>query len=432
MAVAVAVGYAARHAYQAPFVTHAHARVITARRAPHQHFPSPRARSACARCGGGGAHLLTRLRARGVAVAMAVAMVVGYVSRHAHHARRVSRARAMSSLRVARVINFPFPRCAIGTRVAAAAAALARSLARSRARGAWRWRWRWRWRSVTPRVTHVRKRDLCVTRTHARVTTARRARHQRFPFARARSARACCGGGGARSLARSRARGVALAMAMAMAVTVAVTVGYTARHVRCTSHTRTHASSPRMARAINVSLSHARSARVRCGVVAALARSLARSRARRAWRWRWRWRRRSVTSRVVCVMRVTCVIRLARVRRVITARHQRFPSELSLARDRYACAAAAVALARSLYCARGLAVAVAVAVGYDARQSCHAHHAVHALLTHTPRHRRASRASSPFPVPPTIGTRAAAVAALARSLSHARCGGGDGGGLRRA
>ena len=101
MAVAVAVGYAARHAYQAPFVTHAHARVITARRAPHQHFPSPRARSACARCGGGGAHLLTRLRARGVAVAMAVAMVVGYVSRHAHHARRVSRARAMSSLRVA-------------------------------------------------------------------------------------------------------------------------------------------------------------------------------------------------------------------------------------------------------------------------------------------------------------------------------------------
>ena len=43
-----------------------------------------------------------------------------------------------------------------------------------------------------------------------RVITARRARHQRFPFARARSARACCGGGGARSLARSRERGVAL------------------------------------------------------------------------------------------------------------------------------------------------------------------------------------------------------------------------------
>ena len=133
-------------------------------------------------------------------------------------------------------------------------------------------------------------------------------------------------------------------------------------------------------------------------------------------------------------MCVTCAIRLARVRRVITARHQRFPSELSLARDRHARAAAAVALARSLYRARGVAVAVAVAVGYDARQSCHAHHAVHALLTHTPRHRRASRASSPFPVPPTIGTRAAAVAALARSLSRARCGGGGDGGsrLRRA
>ena len=127
MAVAVAVGYAARHAYQAPFVTHAHARVITVRHVLHQHFPFPRARSACARCGGGVARSLTRLRARGVAVAVAV--LVGYVSHHAHHARRVSRARAMSSLRVARVINFPFPRCAIGTRVAAAAAALARSLA---------------------------------------------------------------------------------------------------------------------------------------------------------------------------------------------------------------------------------------------------------------------------------------------------------------
>ena len=265
-------------------------------------------------------------------------------------------------------------------------------------------------------------RDLCVTYTHARVTTARRARHQRFPFARARSARACCGGGGARSLARSHARGVALAMAMAMAVVVAVTAGYTARHVRCTSHARTRTSSPRMARAINVSLPHARSARVRCGVVAALARSLARSRARRAWRWRWRWRRRSVTPRVICVMRITCAIRLARVRRVITARHQRFPSELSLTCDRHARAAAAVALARLLYRARGLAVAVAVAVGYDARQSCHAHHAAHALLTHTPRHRRASRASSPFPVPPKIGTRAAAVRAVTGTSTWAGTG----------
>jgi len=117
-------------------------------------------------------------------------------------------------------------------------------------------------------------RDPCVTLAHAHVITAHRARHQRVPFARARSARACCGGGGARSLARSRARGVALAMAMAMAVAVAVTVGYTARYVRCTSRAHTRASSPRMARAINVSLPHARSARVRCGVVAALAQSL--------------------------------------------------------------------------------------------------------------------------------------------------------------
>ena len=67
---------------------------------------------------------------------------------------------------------------------------------------------------------------------------------------------------------------MAMAMAVAVAVAVAVTVGYTARHVRCTSRARTRASSPRMARAINVSLPHARSARARCGVVAALARSL--------------------------------------------------------------------------------------------------------------------------------------------------------------
>ena len=163
---------------------------------------------------------------------------------------------------------------------------------------------------------------------------------------------------------------------------------------------------------------------LRCG---GGARSLARSRARGAWRWRWRWRWRSVKPRVIRGMCVTCIIRLARVRRVINARHQRFPSELSLARDRHARAAAAVALARSLYRARGVAVAVTVAVGYDAHQPCHTHHALHASLTHISRHRRASRASSPFPVPPTIGTRAAAVAALARSLS-ARCGGGGGGG----
>ena len=75
-------------------------------------------------------------------------------------------------------------------------------------------------------------------------------------------------------------------------------------------------------------------------------------------------------------MRITCAIHLARVRRVITARHQRFPSELSLARDRHARAAAAVALARSLYRARGVAVtvavAIAVAVGHAARHVYHA------------------------------------------------------------
>ena len=83
---------------------------------------------------------------------------------------------------------------------AAAAAALARSLDRAHAV----WRWRWRLRSVTSRVTRV---------THVtRVARHVRAREHHHRFARvitvfrrprARSARARCCGGGARSIARS-------------------------------------------------------------------------------------------------------------------------------------------------------------------------------------------------------------------------------------
>ena len=207
MTVAVAVGYAARHAYQAPFVTHAHACVITARRAPHQHSParedrSSRARSACARCGGGGARSLTRLRARGVAVAMAVAVVVGYVSRHAHHAWRVSRARAMSPLRVARVINFPFPRN-IDARGGGGGGArsLARSITRTRCVAV----------AIAVAVavgyaTGHARHAICASHAFTRVSSPRVARVINVSlFARARSARACCGGG-ARSIARSIAR----------------------------------------------------------------------------------------------------------------------------------------------------------------------------------------------------------------------------------
>ena len=52
-------------------------------------FRSPRARPARARCSGGGARSLARLRARGVAVVMAVA--VGHAARDARNARRASR-----------------------------------------------------------------------------------------------------------------------------------------------------------------------------------------------------------------------------------------------------------------------------------------------------------------------------------------------------
>ena len=221
-------------------------------------------------------------------------------------------------------------------------------------------------------------------------------------------------------------------MTMAMAVAVPVAVGYTACHVRCTSRAHARASSPRMARAINVSLPHAIGTRaLRCGVGA---RSLARSRARGAWRWRWRWRWRSVTPRVIRVMRITCAIRLARVYRVIAARHQRFPSELSLARDRHARAAVwwRRSLNRSITRTQCVAVAMAVAaeVGYTARPLCHAHHMRHSSRARAPRHHRASSAF-PFRALPrarSARTRCCGGGACSLALSRARCGGDGGGG----
>ena len=59
-----------------------------------------------------------------------------------------------------------------------------------------------------------------------------------------------------------------------------------------------------------------------------------------------------------------------------------------------------MASAFSIYRARCVAVAVAMAVSYDARQTCYARHALHTSLTHTSHHCRASRALSPFPFPP--------------------------------
>ena len=95
-------------ALRAPRVTRVYAYVVTAHRARHRRFRSPRARPARARCSGGGARSLPRLRARGVAVVMAVA--VGHAARDARNARRASRIRMRaSSPRIARVITAPFP-----------------------------------------------------------------------------------------------------------------------------------------------------------------------------------------------------------------------------------------------------------------------------------------------------------------------------------
>ena len=109
VAVEVAGGYIARHARYARRASRACTRTSSPRIARViAVFRPPRARPARARCSGGGARSLPRLRARGVAVVMAVA--VGHAARDARNARRASRIRTRaSSPRIARVITAPFP-----------------------------------------------------------------------------------------------------------------------------------------------------------------------------------------------------------------------------------------------------------------------------------------------------------------------------------
>ena len=112
-------------ALRAPRVTRARAYVIAAHRARHRRFPSPpcttgtralqRRRRSLARA---------RLHARGVAVAMVMAVAVGHAARDARDTHRASCIRMrVSSPRVARVITGSIPPAR--TRVRAAAAALA-------------------------------------------------------------------------------------------------------------------------------------------------------------------------------------------------------------------------------------------------------------------------------------------------------------------
>ena len=120
VAMAVAVGHATRDARN---VRHA-SRIRTRMSSPRiAHvitvFRSPRARPARARCSGGGARSLPRLRARGVAVVMAVA--VGHAARDARDARHAFA--CARHHRVSRASSEPLPRCQPCAR-----AAFARSL----------------------------------------------------------------------------------------------------------------------------------------------------------------------------------------------------------------------------------------------------------------------------------------------------------------
>ena len=230
-------------------------------------------------------------------------------------------------------------------------------------------------------------------------------------------ARARCGGGGARSLARSRARCVAVAMAF----------GYTARHARYArraSRALTRTSSPRIARVVTVFRSPSTHACARCAL---RRRSLARSLARvRVWRWRWRWRWRSVTSRVTRVTRARVHVIAAH-----RARHHRPPSpDVTHTRARQRRRRCLVC---SLARARGGGGGGVGGGGRLLRASRVSNTSRAPLVTRAHAHIiTASRASSPFSVPPAHDrhARAAAAAALARSLARVRCGVGGGGGVQ--
>ena len=190
---------------RAMYVTHTHARIITAHGARHQRFPFPCAIGTRAlRCGGGARSLARSItRTQSVAVAMAVAAEVGYIARHLCHARHMchsSRARAPRHHRASS--TFPFralPRArSVRTRCGGGGA---RSLALLRARfgGGGGGGGRLRRASIMSRAS----RCPCITHTHAassprvaRVIAVSRSPHDRH---------ARCGGGGARSLSIARA-----------------------------------------------------------------------------------------------------------------------------------------------------------------------------------------------------------------------------------
>ena len=387
VAVEVAGGYIARHARYARRASRAYTRTSSPRIARViAVFRPPRARPARARCSGGGARSLPRLRARGVAVVMVMAVAVGHAARHTHHALRASRARTCaSSTGDTRVITVPFPPRARTPTLQRKRRSLAPSIARARCGG----KRHPGCLSVPLPPKSPDSPPLTIPSKPSRSSSPGTTMLGQSPLTRVH-----CGGGGARSLARSRARCVAVA--------VEVAGGYIARHARYArraSRACMRTSSPRIARVITAPLPRCHPC-ARAAAAAALSRLLACSRARR--RRRWGWGRRSVTSRVTRVKHVTRVARHARAR----AYHHRFARVITVFRPPRArpararcCGGGARSLARSR--ARGVALAVEVAFSYTAR---HARHAQSRAAR--ARHHRASRASSPFLFPPCAHTRA--------------------------
>ena len=267
VAVEVAGGYIARHARYARRASRACTRTSSPRIARViAVFRPPRARPARARCSGGGARSLPRLRARGVAVVMVMAVAVGHAARHTHHALRASRARTCaSSTGDTRVITVPFPPRARTPALQRKRRSLAPSIARARCGG----KRHPGCLSVPLPPKSPDSPPLTIPSKPSRSSSPGTTMLGQSPLTRVH-----CGGGGARSLARSRARCVAVA--------VEVAGGYIARHARYArraSRACTHTSSPRIARVIAVFRPpRARPARARCS--GGGARSLPRLRAR--------------------------------------------------------------------------------------------------------------------------------------------------------
>ena len=221
---------------------------------------------------------------------------------------------------------------------------------------------------------------------------------------------------------------------MAMAVAVAVAVGYTARHVQCTSRAHTRASSPRMARAINVSLPHARSARARCGVVAAIARSLDHAHAVRG-----SGDGGGGGGQLIRASFASCASHMPFVSRACAASSPRvinvsLPSSPSRAIGTHALRRQWRSLARSIARAvwrwrwRWRSITTRVNRGPRITLSMHYSHTRRVIAARRARHHR-------FPFPPRSARALRRWRrSLARSLSRARCGGGCDGGsrLRRA